>query len=203
MIKQFHEIEEFFERDKFSENELEEFKTDLKNKYQDRSIFNQAMALVSMKLLVFSLKPSKHTKQIAVKKSKQKIQLENTPKKSKNTKAEKLEEEFDKRITLEINSFRGKTLAYTAHSLNYTVPKFIIALKQQGYNFKDGDILTSTHIHQIRPFLLIHLKKLYQVKLKDKPKIYLDEKGLKKKAGSVYDELKTYGLGKLIYIRSK
>ena len=203
MIKQFHEIEEFFERDQFSENELEEFKLDLKNKYQDRSIFKQAMALVSMKLLVFSLKPSTHTKRIAVSKSEQKIQLENKSKKSKNTKEEKLESEFNKRIDLELNSFRGKTIGYIANSLDFTVPKFIIALKQQGYNFKDGDILSSTHIQQIRPFLLICLKKLYQVKLKDKPKKNLDEKGLKKKAGSVYDELKTYGPGKLIYIKSK
>ena len=203
MIKQFHEIVEFFERDQFSENELEEFKLNLKNKYQDKSIFKQAMALVSMKLLVFSSKPSAHTKRVTVSNGEQKSQLENKLKKSKYAKKEKLESEFNKRIDLELNSFRDKTVGYIANSLDFTVPKFIIALKQQGYNFKDGDILSVKHIQQLRPFLMICLKKLYQVKLKDKPKTNLDEKGLKKKAGSVYDDLKTYGPGKLIYIKSK
>jgi hypothetical protein len=203
MIKQFQEIDEFFKREQFSEIELEDFKSDFKKKYRDKTILKHALCLISMKLLVFSMKPVSNKTHSDFTQNQRNTLKNKTPKNSDLKKKDKLVSNFEARIKEELNSFNGKTISYVANSLGYTVPKFSLLLKQKGFNFKDGDFLTKVHIQQIEPFLLECLKKLYREKLKDKPKLNPNSAGSKKKSSSVYDELKAYGPGKLIYIRSK
>jgi hypothetical protein len=198
MIKQFKEIEEFFTQDQFSEIELEAFKLDLKNKYGDKNILKQAMALVSLKLIVFRSNTASQKALPDILNIIQNI-IKN------DTKANKLESELEKKIESEIKNFKGKTVGYIANTLGFTSPKFIILLSQQGLSCKESDKLTKHQFQNISKFLEIKLRKLYQFRIKEKPK-NLDYNRLKiknKSSNSVYDELKSFGPGKVIYIRSK
>lgn len=200
MIKQFKEIDEFFKRHHFSEFELDLFKNDLKEKYQDNSILKQAKTLIELKLLAYQLS----IKEDAGNVNKRTVKpTRKSTDKSKLTKKEKSNAGLDKKIESDLKIFAVKPIEYIATFLGYSPPKFLIILQQKGIDCKQNDSLSKNQFMDLKQFFKDCLRNIYHDGLKEKSKDFKKETKSKNKRESVYDTLKSYGPGKFIYIRSK
>ena len=192
MLKQFKEIDEFFVKHQFREIELDLFKNDLKEKYHDKSILKQALSLIELKLLAYKLSDENNDKNV-----------NKSSDKSKLTKKETINVGLKNKIESDLNIFKIKPVDYVATFLGYSSPKFLIILHQKGIECKQNDILTKHQFIDVKLFFKDCLRNIYLDGLKEKSKNIKKDTKSKYKNESVYETLKSFGPGKLIYIRSK
>lgn len=99
--------------------------------------------------------------------------------------------------------FKTKPVDYIATFLGYSSPKFLVILNQKGIDCKQNDILSKNQFIDVKQFFKDCLRNIYLDGLKEKSKNLKKDTKSKYKSESVYEALKSYGPGKLIYIRSK
>ena len=183
LIKQFPEIESFFRNDEFSQEDLDTFIKKIEMKYTVSSILTSAKSLIQLELLKFELQ--KDLKSVG-----------------KPSKKQKESPKFNKLSSLPTE------ISLLAKKLEWSTKHLIRLLEQRNICKNETDSLTPEEFASIRAMVKARYagvnrnrtglgkRKLHRghIEIKNNKSIYTD---------SVYDKLSLYGLGKLIYIRSK
>jgi hypothetical protein len=177
LITQFPEIDSFFKRDKFSQTDLDKLLQKIKDKYVDASIINSANALIKLELLKFDLQKVTESSRVCQPKSKL------------------------------LNSM-PKSISQLAAKLEWRPEHLIRLLEQRRIHNKEDDELTSEEFDLIGEMIKARYKGVIRNKTKSY-KVKNTGKRVKRNAinitydNSVYGKMALYGVGKIIYIRSK
>tara|TARA_B100000674_G_C37633558_1_gene819981 strand:+ start:173 stop:778 length:606 start_codon:yes stop_codon:yes gene_type:complete len=199
MLKNFPEIERFFNQDSFSEKELIKFKETILCSYKEKSVKSKAKSLIDLKLLSFQLKSIEveNKKSVKVKKK------SNNKRKRSKSYYETHTIESDTKVN-NISSFIGLKLAELADKIKIK-PDLVLKVlsKELGRRYDLNYILLKKDVDILESFLRKRLKLLNIEKVKDKDIQEFTRPKRRKRSGSsgVYAEIQKYGVGKLIYIR--
>jgi hypothetical protein len=204
MIKQFKEIDDFFKKSRFNDNELVELKNLISNNYKDLNDINLAYSIIDLQLLKFEMIVNETT----IQKKTFKVPSENknkTVKKPKKTKPKKIIGNAQINTNKRVENTKNINLLGILDQITETESKEYILnlLRKKGiYKGRINITLTSEEYNYIKD----ELKNIIKTnKAKDPTLRIKRSKTIKKsKSDTVYDKLKTMnGLGKIIYIRSR
>lgn len=190
LINTFPEVELFFKKDKFSEEELMLFIKELDEKYNDLQLRKSVSALISLKILQFQILQEKISNNTLTK-----VRINNIDSKAK------------KKVKLHPNliTLKDKTIENIASVLKMNVSQILKVLK------RNGVIKTSKNILDINEFSIVseifnsRLMGLERIEKSNNPKktIKRDKPKSLGKQISVYNKIEAIGIGKIIYIRKK
>ena len=205
MIRRFPEIEEFFNKEIFSDIDLMNFKKELFSKYSKEEV-KKCEELIQLKLLSFQLGGGKDVKKPSSKKVNKKVRF-------------KTQTIKPKRINFKEAEFIGLTIDNLATKLNTKGEIIERILESKKFEVDIVHVLTSKEVKALKDFIIDRLKKKHikpiissseVVHKKSKKKkgatSLMKKKKLKPGPGKskgfdVYDKLQTYGRGKIIYTR--
>ena len=204
MIKQFKEIDTFFKKDRFSDNELIDLKNSISSNYKDLSAVKLAYSIIELQILKFEM----IINEMPIDKTplKKDIKNKNTPtnkhplnKKNKlvsndviNT-YEKVENNKNTNLIGILSQItETESREYILNNLREKgiyKGKINIKLSPEDYNYVKDQIKSKINTNKKKdPSLRIKTSKTIQTS----------------KSNTVYDKLKTFkAIGKIIYIRSK
>lgn len=211
MVKQFDEINDFFNRDEFTEDELIELKNLVKEKYDDKKVYSLAKALIDLEIIRFEIKNNDDKKTVS-------NRIKNlTQPKSKNNELRKLipNRELKKEDTTLMSIedllvyLRGRNLMHIINEISDIDVKeeFLNLLRLKGYyKGRLNIILTEVEFlsieEELKTAILTNREKKQKVVVKTGKKNKSNRSI--SKSSSVYDKIRNFkGAIKLIYIRSK
>jgi hypothetical protein len=204
MIKQFKEIEHFFKKNRFNDNELIELKNLISNNYKDLNDIKLAYSIIDLQLLKFEMIVNETT----IQKKTLKVPTVNknkTVKKPNNTKPKKLIGNDQINANKKVENNKSINLLGILDQITETESKEYILniLRKKGiYKGRINITLSSEEYDYIKD----ELKNIIKTNKAKDPSLRIKRsKTIKKtKSDTVYDKLKTMkGVGKIIYIRSK
>ena len=211
MIKHFPEIEAFFKQDYFSEDDLDLLKNELKKAYIKKIFFDKAMSLIALFLIKFKLSSPKELNEFKLNGIARPIKREQnkelrSSKSSPKKKIKRTVEQKDKTIN-GLNRLRNKTLSAICEDLNISLNLVTRILKKKDIDQISNDKLDSKQFEELKQLLISKLKAKNRLK-KENNKIFRGSLKKSKRHKSttgrnVYETLSKYGMGKVIYIRSK
>lgn len=211
MVKQFDEINDFFNRDEFTEDELIELKNLVKEKYDDKKVYSLVKALIDLEIIRFEIKNNDDKKTVS-------NRIKNlTQPKSKNNELRKLipNRELKKEDTTLMSIedllvyLRGRNLMHIINEISDIDVKeeFLNLLRLKGYyKGRLNIILTEVEFlsieEELKTAILTNREKKQKVVVKTGKKNKSNRSI--SKSSSVYDKIRNFkGAIKLIYIRSK
>lgn len=211
---QFPEIISFFKKDKFTQLSLNELQEKIKVDYKDKSIYKSAITLIELKLLKYKLQDD--IKQV----DKDKLDQNNVTKKTKSLNSSKIKTVnnlcykfgLDKEIFLLVLKEKGihKKLddIFTTEELKIVNP--LIASRYEDIRRKRGKKKNSSKQKVKRKSIKKKTKsgdRIETRKKKEKKESSIGSEWTRHRySGStsgVWSDVSKYGLGKIIYIRSK
>lgn len=184
LTKQFPEIESFFMKGKISKSDLTELMRGLGKKYPDFTIRNSAKTLIKLELEKIDLQK---VADFEAKKSKNKINKESSKPQESTI------------LPLQIGRLSKK--------LEWSTKYFQRILRIKNIIKNENDLLSPEELSSIMPMINDRLqwiiKKQEVERNLKKPFGRKSNEQVSNSGNSVYGELKKFGPGKLIYIRSK
>jgi hypothetical protein len=190
LINTFPEVELFFKKDKFSEEELMLFIKELDEKYIDLQLRKSVSALISLKILQFQILQEKTSNKTLTK-------VRTSVNDSKARTKVKLHPNL---ITL-----KDKTIGNIASVLKMNVTQILKVLKSNGVIKSSKNFLDINEFNIVSEIFNSRLMGLERIEKSNNPKKTI--KGHKPKSMgkqiSVYNKIEAIGIGKVIYIRKK
>ena len=204
MIKQFKEIEHFFKKNRFNDNELIELKNLISNNYKDLNDIKLAYSIIDLQLLKFEMIVNETT----IQKKTLKVPTVNknkTVKKPNNTKPKKLIGNDQINANKKVENNKSINLLGILDQITETESKeYILNILRKKGIYK-GRINITLSLEEY-DYIKDELKNIIKTNKAKDPSLRIKRsKTIKKtKSDTVYDKLKTMkGVGKIIYIRSK
>jgi hypothetical protein len=211
MLKHFPQIENFFEKDYFTQDDLLLLEESLPKLYEDPKVVKKARELIKLRLLYFQLtKLVPSAMPVAHVRDKSENQNKKQPKKAGEVKKETASKipTKPKLLKLNVNQFEGISLKEMAEELKVSCSRFISLYARKGMTVNQDtemskkDLLVLVGYIQNRIERVNRDRQIEYSKSLPKRKKYKNNKstgrGIK-----AYDAIQTHGLGKLIYIRKK
>jgi hypothetical protein len=190
LINTFPEVELFFKKDKFSEEELMLFIKELDEKYNDLQLRKSVSALISLKILQFQILQEKTSNNTLTK-----VRINNIDSKAK------------KKVKLHPNliTLKDKTIENIASILKMNVSQILKVLKRNGVIKTSKNILDINEFNIVSEIFNSRLMGLERIEKSNNPKktIKRDKPKSLGKQISVYNKIEAIGIGKIIYIRKK
>ncbi|MFD0797208.1 hypothetical protein ACFQZJ_07040 [Maribacter chungangensis] len=208
MLKKFPEIEQFFRKDYFSEEDLLQLKEKLASNYPEKNLLEKAHSLMELFLLKFKLSSPEELKNFKEEDIVNSHLKANKKITSVNVKQLDLPPGWSDERALDINCYKGVPLVFICTYLKISKPLIKRELSAARLDSYMGNSLSNEQFEALKPLLQKRILIKFAAKLGGGP-LKLNKKitsikrsNRRRKAGS-YDEVAKYGLGKLIYIRSK
>lgn len=211
MVEQFDEINDFFNREEFTQDELIELKNLVKEKYDDKKVYSLAKALIDLELIRFELKNNGDNK-IDVMKFKNLTHTKSIKKELVKKIPNRVVKKEDTTImTVEdvLIYLKGRNLSCIINEISDTNSKeyFLNTLRLKGYyKGRLGKILTEDEFLSIEGELKTAISNICITQTKLIVKTGKKNKNNRSlsKSSSVYDKINNFkGSIKLINIRSK
>lgn len=184
LLHSFPEIDLFFKQERFSQESLNELLYRINGTYSDKSVLKSAKSLIELEILKYDL-----------------------------LKDYDLNNGLKARETFGKSKFDNFSRIIKVLSISLEVrPKFILELlKQHRVNKSEDEILSEEEFSQLKPYIKSRVKALGRKKhqtvnlkkLKNPFKKKNECDDSPSSSSSVFDEIAKYGLGRIIYIRSK
>lgn len=193
LLSTFPEIEVFFQNEKFTENELSNFLSEIEKKYEDKELRKSASTLIKLKLIQFDTfsenKTEKKNIVQVVKKSNQNKQI------------------VDKTHFL-TEELKFKSIESIANTLEWSLSLILKLLEQKGICKKQDEILEEKEFKIVKDMFDARLLGLERIHKSNQPINRINNKPKNKSINNknnndVYNRIESIGLGKVIYIRKK
>jgi hypothetical protein len=216
--KTFPEIHRFFLKDHFDQEQLEKLKKDIKNNYVDRDLLKNAEALLKLELMKFQILKSnpeqiEKPQKIVLSKIEESSFKKSSFKKSNYTPPKAINRP-KQLITVTYETSFPKQINNLCIKLKMTKSELVDMCLKKQINLAKSKSLNDSQLQNLIPLFQSRIGEIRAKELdesnKNKPQIKDStiRPNNKQKNGStwtndVYDKIGTYGLGKIIYIRSK
>ena len=198
MIKYFPEVELFFNREAFTQEELDLFIESINFLYQDKNINKKVHSIINLRKLKFHLQLNEGTKQINNLKS---VKPSQNSVKHPSNKSETVKENEDQWIRNKMTQLKSSTIKQCAEVLNLRPSLIVRMLARKGYKFDVDDYIDSSAFSTFIDYAVSRTKMLYRQKRKNEElssgyKVH--RKSNSSNAPGVYGRISTYGPGKII-----
>jgi hypothetical protein len=192
LLTNFPEIDNFFKKQQFDNNELKKFIDEIKEKYSDIGLKKQALNLINLEILKYSLTETKS--------------FPENNKSNSNIVKHRNNYTFENETIL-LNKLKNESIESISEQLEWNSSYIITILKQKNIEKLKTEVLKGNEFSLVKRMFLARLKALGRRKkeldnlLKSRPKkkhISLN------KQVDVYTKIsQNRGIGKVIYIRKK
>lgn len=190
LLNQFPEIDSFFKQDTFSKKNLDNLIQFIEEIYTDRASLKTAEMLIKLELLKFELQGYSNMDKIQ-----QNIKVKHSGEKTKRKERINKADIVPKQINL------------LSIKLKWDKDYLLKVLKQNKIYKSENDTLTVDEYFLIKPLIRARLDAIRREQDREEKyegsRISQRNKWKSSEAPGVYGILESYGLGKLIYIRSK
>lgn len=191
LLSTFPEIDNFFNKNQFSDIELSDFLTDIEKKYQNVVLRKAALSLINLEILKYNIQ-KKPVKVCALKKEKIRTKI-TIAKPNYNS---------------DLNILKTLTIQKIAHNLDWSTHKLQVLLKQKKIEKIESEILSESEFLKVKEMLLARLTAIKRIEnkkiLENTPHIKNKKNNNSlNKGNDVYSQIYKIGLGKVIYIRKQ
>lgn len=201
MLRSFPEIDSFFSQEYFTQSQLDAFVITLEKAYTDPEVLKKAKELIDLKKLYYQLAPQEKQNE----KSNADTILDSDRLKKRNKDLSRFRP-YGKGEE-EIHVLYWKTVKQIAAILEVKVSFLISLYKQKGLDIPTDLILDKPQVRILEDYFINRIKRLRAIKkqksLEKAPPVHISKRKESTTTIKAYDELKTHGMSKLIYIRKK
>lgn len=212
LLKSFPEIDSFFKNSQFSQTKLIKLVEEINIKYKDRKELEAALSLIKLELLKFEIQTINSSKE------KQPVNIkENNINRSKNRiEKPKKEKHLKKKLSKDLGELPKdfpRKISDISLILDFPLDYLIRILRQNSIIIEAHNPLNEDELLKIKPFLLSRINALRRHERKGKYTIAKSGRFFDVQANycrdenhktiGVYNEISKYGIGKVIYIKSK
>jgi len=211
--KTFPEIHAFFLQNHFDQEQLENLKLSIKSTYLDKELLRNAEALLKLELMKFQILEA-HPEQKEKVKKLVLSKIEKPNYKKTDHSSQKSKNKLKPLVTVTFETSFPKQIDNLSVKLKMTKSELVELCLKKEINIRKIKSLNDSQLEKLVPLFQsrigeIRAKERKEAdKNKSRPNDSKNDLNGKNKnrsswTGDVYDKIGTYGLGKIIYIRSK